>query len=244
MQILSFDTSASDLQIAALKDGKILLAKKLSPKANARQEAASQLMPAIETLLSELSWKKQEIDILVVGIGPGSFTGVRVAVITARSLGQALNLAVYPVSSLEALAFNLPRPCAIVLNAGAGSLYFAAYGKDLEKPEESQLSAPLCATAEELSDRIAQFEEVFLDESLPESLLTSKQKRLKLAPDINQASAAATLAFERLKQAKQLLSRDSLSKAYPWDNVLPLYLRSPSVTLKAKDGSSNKTTAS
>jgi tRNA threonylcarbamoyl adenosine modification protein YeaZ len=104
---LSFDTSTSEVHIALSIDGQIVCQEVLraNPEHGApRQEAATILMPTIDRLIKSQGWGKRDIDAIVVGSGPGSFTGIRTSVVTARALAQALCLPLISVSLLECLA--------------------------------------------------------------------------------------------------------------------------------------------
>ena len=111
MRLLSFDTSSRGLSVAIVEDGRVLAqldSEAAGPQVKAdRQEAVSLLMPTIDQLTRDLQLKKSEFDAVVVGIGPGGFTGVRVGVVTARTLGQALRLPVLGVNSLEVMAYEI-----------------------------------------------------------------------------------------------------------------------------------------
>ena len=68
-----------------------------------RQHAA-RLLPTIQMLLAQAELTLSDCDMIAVGIGPGSFIGVRTAVAVAKSLAYAVNIPVVPVSSLALLA--------------------------------------------------------------------------------------------------------------------------------------------
>lgn len=240
MQILSFDSSGFDVQIALMQDGKIVLEKTIAAAGGNRQEAASTLLPGVDAALKSLGWSKKDLDLLVVGIGPGSFTGVRVSVITARSVAQALGLGLIPISSLEAIASVSTRPASVLLPAGGGKYFLSAYDAD---EVCSLLLEPVCSGEAEVTSKLkelAKVERLLLAPELDEATLASGKTVVPYPDNLNFATASALLAWKRLNATNVKLKRESLSSAYPWDNVLPLYLRSPSVTLKA-NGSSNKT---
>ncbi len=65
---------------------------------------SAELLPIVDELLSSSGVSWNEIESIAVGVGPGTFTGLRIGVSTARALGQALGVPLRPVSSLEALA--------------------------------------------------------------------------------------------------------------------------------------------
>ncbi|MBU6452302.1 MAG: tRNA (adenosine(37)-N6)-threonylcarbamoyltransferase complex dimerization subunit type 1 TsaB [Cyanobacteria bacterium REEB67] len=141
MRLLSFDTSSRGLSVAILENGQILAEANFEgqagdrPKAD-RQEAVSLLLPTIDELTVKLGFRKTDYSAIVVGVGPGGFTGVRVAVVTARTLGQALELPVVGINSLEVAAFNIfeGRPaagtiCGVIKEASKTNLFFAAFQK-------------------------------------------------------------------------------------------------------------------
>ena len=241
MQILSFDSSGYVVQFAFMQDGQILLERNMAPSERNRQESASSLLPGIDAALKQLGWSKKELDLIVVGVGPGSFTGVRVSVITARSIGQALNLGVLPVSSLECLASAAPRPSCVILPAGSSKYFAAAYDSN---EFCSTLMEPFYGGAEEINSRLASLssvQNILLSPELDQNEFAKDKRKIAYPEGLNFASAALRLAHARLQARPDEFKRDSLCLAYPWDNVLPLYLRSPSVTLKA-NASSDKTT--
>ena len=101
--LLAFDTSSSVGSVAVGRDGAVLAQQELEQQ----RKHASALIPAISAVLSEAGIDKSELDGIVVGEGPGSFTGVRVAAATAKGMAHALELPLWPVSSLAATALSV-----------------------------------------------------------------------------------------------------------------------------------------
>ncbi|MBY6181167.1 tRNA (adenosine(37)-N6)-threonylcarbamoyltransferase complex dimerization subunit type 1 TsaB [Staphylococcus warneri] len=100
MKLLLIDTSNQPLSVA-LTDGNDVLAEITN---NSKKNHSVQLMPEIERLFKESSISKNDLDGIVVAEGPGSYTGLRIGVTTAKTLAYALNCKLYGVSSLKALA--------------------------------------------------------------------------------------------------------------------------------------------
>ena len=99
MKVLAFDTSSKALSLAVLED-KQLLAETII---NIKKNHSITLMPAIDFLMSSLDWTPKDLDRIVVAEGPGSYTGLRIAVATAKTLAHTLNIELVGMSSLLAL---------------------------------------------------------------------------------------------------------------------------------------------
>jgi tRNA threonylcarbamoyladenosine biosynthesis protein TsaB len=127
MRILAFDT-ATAATVVALADGEVALERRDDPPVGERPRHTSRLMPLIAELLEEAGWGWDQLDRLAVGVGPGTFTGLRIGVATARALAQARELELVGVSTLESLSLNAEASsiCA-VLDARRGEVFAAAW---------------------------------------------------------------------------------------------------------------------
>lgn len=103
MKILGIDTSTPIGSVALIDDEHIVAEHTL----NIVQAHSSRLMPAIDTVLKWGEITPHELDGCAVGIGPGSFTGIRIGVATAKSLCYAVDKPIVGVSTLETIAYNL-----------------------------------------------------------------------------------------------------------------------------------------
>ncbi len=103
MKILGIDTS-TPIGSVALIDAENIVAEHTL---NIVQAHSSRLMPAIDSVLKWGEVTPKDLDGCAVGIGPGSFTGVRIGVATAKSLCYAVDIPIVGVSTLEAIAYNL-----------------------------------------------------------------------------------------------------------------------------------------
>lgn len=104
MIYLLLDTSNKPMSLAVMQDNNILV----EHTTNIKRNHSVQLMPAIQKIIEEAGLNKKEIEAIVVAKGPGSYTGLRIGVTTAKTLAYALNTELYGVSSLKALAATLP----------------------------------------------------------------------------------------------------------------------------------------
>lgn len=101
-RLLAFDTSTSSLAVAVLEGGRLLAERNIYAERN----HSAFLVTAISDCLAEAGLAKGELSGIAVGVGPGSYTGTRIAVTTAKTLAWSLKLPVYGVSSLAALALG------------------------------------------------------------------------------------------------------------------------------------------
>jgi tRNA threonylcarbamoyladenosine biosynthesis protein TsaB len=110
MRILAFDTSTSATTTALFDpEAAIDLEQRHDPAPGARPGHASKLMGQVIALMQRASTSWGEIDRLAVGIGPGTFTGLRIGVATARALACARAIPLVGIPSLEALALGARR---------------------------------------------------------------------------------------------------------------------------------------
>ena len=99
MKVLAFDTSSRALSLAILEDKQVLAETIINIKKN----HSITLMPAIDFVMASLDWTPKDLDRIVVAEGPGSYTGLRIAVATAKTLAHTLNIELVGMSSLLAL---------------------------------------------------------------------------------------------------------------------------------------------
>jgi tRNA threonylcarbamoyladenosine biosynthesis protein TsaB len=101
MIYLAIDTATESCSAALWVDGKMY-----SRQASQARMHAELILPFIDELLEQAQISKADIDGLILGIGPGAFTGVRIAVAVAQGIALALNIKVVPVSNLQTLAYK------------------------------------------------------------------------------------------------------------------------------------------
>jgi tRNA threonylcarbamoyladenosine biosynthesis protein TsaB len=103
--ILAFDTATDRATSALVADGEVL---------GERVSRAATLLEDVDALLRQGSARADELDGVAVGVGPGSFTGVRIGIAAARGLALALDVAVAGVSTLDVLAAGAPGALPVI----------------------------------------------------------------------------------------------------------------------------------
>jgi tRNA threonylcarbamoyladenosine biosynthesis protein TsaB len=151
--ILGIDTATADVAVAVARGGEIVWEVREPPAEQGRPRHSEALLAAVERAV-EAAGGWRSIGTIGVGIGPGTFTGLRVGVATGRALAQARGLELAPVGSLAALARGIPgleeRPGLALIDARRDELFAGLYGVDDEPIWE-----PFVAPPEAIAERIA-----------------------------------------------------------------------------------------
>lgn len=132
--ILAFDTVSSSFSIALKKDNNIIEVNKENIKSHNEE-----LLPILNSFLEENKISLNEINCIVMGIGPGSFTAIRIAFSTIKTICYAKNIPIIGASSLETLYQNIVSYNGIklsMIDARKGSIYANIY-KDNNKIKEN-----------------------------------------------------------------------------------------------------------
>ncbi len=126
MYILALETSNQAMSVAVMNDHDLLGEITI----NRKQTHSQQLMPAIEQLMAASALTPEQLDRIVVADGPGSYTGIRIAVTTAKTLAYTLEKELVGISSLAVLAANVRRTDAIIvplMNARRNQVFAGGY---------------------------------------------------------------------------------------------------------------------
>ena len=130
MKVLSIDTSSKIASIAIIEDGRVLDEMHVLSE----EEHSQTLMPMIEKIFNDNNMDLDEIDLIGCSRGPGSFTGIRIGIATAKAFSDAKNIPLIGIDSLEALAYSVViekenNDCEILamINAKNDNVYAATY---------------------------------------------------------------------------------------------------------------------
>ncbi|QEH34164.1 tRNA threonylcarbamoyladenosine biosynthesis protein TsaB [Aquisphaera giovannonii] len=150
MNLLAVDTS-SDIAALALCTG---AGRRLVPETRAEpaRRHGRDLLPSIRALLQDGGIAPRDLDVVAVGLGPGSYTGLRIGLTAARMIAYAAGAAILGLDSLEAWARSAPAQAGrihVIADAQRGDVYAAAWERDvadapLRKVMDSRLE-PLAA---------------------------------------------------------------------------------------------------
>lgn len=219
MNILAFDTVSSSFSIALKSDDSIIEINKENIKNH-----NSELIPILNDFLEENKLSLDNIDCIVLGIGPGSFTSIRIAFATIKSICYAKNIKIIGVSSLESLYQNIKSFDGLklaLIEARKGSVYTNIYRDDKKIKENLDL------TYNELIDLIDSI-------SNENEIITlcgdgfSKNKEIFLESLKNYKINDLDNSFNIIKASNSIILSESRFKAGDFDNIFslsPLYLR-------------------
>ena len=139
MICLFFDTSSDLLKVSLIKDNKIIFDKELHTK----NDHSSYLVPTIDEAFKINNIDFKELDEIIVGNGPGSFTGTRISIAVAKTYAFSFNIPVYMISSLEELIYDndgydfyVP-----IIEEKKENLYFSIFDKDKKRVMDDTYSS-------------------------------------------------------------------------------------------------------
>lgn len=241
MTILAFDTATPSTSVAlALGDGRTL-SRRHDPQPGERPGHQELLLGFVVALLEEGGVGFADVDRIAVGVGPGTFTGLRIGVATARALSAAHDTPLVPVSTLHALAAAAAAettganaadppaatagPLLAVLDARRGEAFVAAWERaNASDPRATPLLAPAPLSPEALTAAVAE---------LPAAPLAVGDGALRFREQLEAAGATVPAdgsplhRVEAVAHARLGAALDPVAR----DEVVPAYLRLPDAEL-------------
>jgi len=227
MKILGIDTATPILALGIVDDEKVLSEIRF----NAGQTHAQLLLPSIEKVLKDADLELEDLNGIALSIGPGSFTGLRIGLATAKGLCFASGKPLLTVPTLDGLVYfnrTLPYPLVPVLDAKKNEVYSAVYNS--REGVLERISDYWVLSAEKLVAKIPE-EVIFLGLGLEvfqdrlKELCGEKAHFLAGERNLPSGSSIAFLGLEKFRRSEF----EDLEKAEP------LYLRSSEAELKFKN---------
>lgn len=235
LRVLALDTSSPRGSVALLEGGEVRGEIRLA----AEISHSERLLRSIEFVLESCLRKLDEIELVAVGIGPGSFTGIRIGVATALGLAQTLERPLAGVSGLDALGTalgrvageiaNAPRKSAciaigIVMDAGRGQVYYSGYGASARRIR--RVGRPILCDPSELARTLGRRRVLLAGDGA---------ERYARELGIGRSSPRRLVAVDPFLAAE--IGRVALSRPASWRQgaeleAEPLYIRLPDALVK------------
>ncbi len=217
--VIGFDTATDDTAVAAMRDGELLFSRAVERGDDERPLHATRLLAEIEEAADAAGgWKS--VGRIAVGVGPGSFTGLRIGIATAKGLAQGLGIELVSVGTLAALARGATADATdqqvlAVLDARRAEVFGGLYNSDGEPVWE-----PFVAGPGEVAERMA---------ALPEPPLAVGSGALRFRDELQEGGAAILPEGDPSHRiaAREVCAIGALTAAQGSKDITPIYLRPP-----------------
>ena len=219
MKILAIEASARACS-AAYIENEILKAEQFVNGAMTHSET---LMPMVENVIRDAGAKPQDLEMIAITFGPGSFTGLRIGAATAKGLAFGLKIPVMMVSTLEALAYNAVNYDGYIvpmMDARRSQVYTAVYHSEngslcCDLQPEAMSPKALCEWLLQvdkkvmiLGDAVPLYEKMF-KEQLGERALAAPAHMRQL-----RAATVGALALQKIQEGEKPVVSDAVSIEY------------------------------
>ncbi|MBW1667468.1 MAG: tRNA (adenosine(37)-N6)-threonylcarbamoyltransferase complex dimerization subunit type 1 TsaB [Deltaproteobacteria bacterium] len=222
--ILAINTSTTQFSIAILEDDGAILAEEIIFSGS---KSFYSFMPALKELFSYSRVETAQLNAVAVSIGPGSFTGLRVGLSAAKGMCRALGIPIVGVSSLEAMAVQVPfsgYPVCPLISSRKGELFAALFKWSATQNRMMRITEDKCFRLKELGSLI-HGETVFIGndfEGQAEAIMNLYDQNALLAPSFMWTLKASAVG--------ELGIREALERGYDnLDELVPAYLRAPDI---------------
>jgi tRNA threonylcarbamoyladenosine biosynthesis protein TsaB len=222
VKVLSIDTATPAASVALAEDRRVVA----TALRDDRRGHSSFLVSAIDFCFDQAGWVPGDIDAIVVDVGPGLYTGIRVGLATAQGLAGAVGVPIVPAVSLDAIAYRAAtghRHIVAVVDVRRGEFAVGAYqpvpgGVVKDSPPEVMTPEELRAMLQSDPQDVLLVGDV---PALPDGLLRGLHR-------VREARPRYPLAEVLIEVAAGVLDKDEAP--HP-DEIRPLYLREPDVNL-------------
>ncbi|GAA0700907.1 tRNA (adenosine(37)-N6)-threonylcarbamoyltransferase complex dimerization subunit type 1 TsaB [Paraclostridium ghonii] len=203
MRILGIDTSTNSTSVCIIEDDKLICEYTV----NTKKTHSQKLMVMIESMVKESDLNIKDIDAIAICIGPGSFTGLRISMATAKAIAQVRNLPIIAVNSIESLAFNMnlcDKIICPILDAQRNQVYTGKY--IFENGEFKIIEDVKVVTIDELIDELSKTNKEFIIVGEATNLYKEKLDNLKntyiasVSKNVSKASSLCDIAYMKFKK--------------------------------------------
>ena len=219
MKILGIDTSTMAANVAVIEDDKLICEYTI----NTKKTHSQKLMPMIENMLNLSDISIKDIEAIAICVGPGSFTGLRIGMATAKAMSHVNNIPIVGVNSLEVLATNMDlcnRKICSILDAQRNQVYTGKYIiengelKELEEISINPIDDLLKELEESLDNWVILGEATYKYKDKIESI--SNIEIPSSANNITKASSLCNVA------RKKIIENKDIHNCY---DINPMYIR-------------------
>ncbi len=219
MRLVAIDTSSPLGSVALFEQGE-LVAEDVRPVATGHGES---LLPAIDALFERVGWTPDSVARWAVDIGPGSFTGLRIGLTTVKGVLLVTGAELVTVTSLDALAYGVPREDLVVslLAAGKGEIFIQAKRRrEVLVPPSYLRAGDVARAVQELTPGANVVVAGEVAKQIDWSSMAQRPLELRVDPphDYPRASAVGLIALAG-------------SPVPDVDALEPLYIRPPDITM-------------
>ena len=217
--ILGIDTSTAHLSVAVTAGDEVLGERLVEPDSTGRPRHAREVLGAVEEVLAGVGgWAA--ISRIAVGTGPGTFTGLRIGIATARGLAQSRGIGISGVSSLRALASgsDSAAPVLAVLDAKRSEVFAALYDGS------SEIWEPAVHRPEDLAERVR-------EQAVTLTAVGDGAVRFRGEMEASGAQIPPDDAGVHRVRARHVCLLASEAGAGPLADIKPTYLRRPDAEL-------------
>lgn len=227
MKILSIDTSSNICGVSILEDTNLIC--KLDNDTG--RTHSENLMPMIQSAFEKTNLKLKDMDLIVCDIGPGSFTGIRIGVATAKAFHDSLDIPCVGINSLEALSYNLidmhENECVFsMIDCKNDNCYFALFQKKngifetLIEPQADTVSSALAILKSYYEDTLENAYLTFIGDG-------SEVYKNNINEVFEQAKFADRNKNKLDSYSLALAGLYKYNSGIELEEVLPLYLKKP-----------------
>lgn len=251
MIVLGIDTATPSTSVALLSRGHPTLEARDDPPPGERPRHCTHLLPLISDLLERAALSWGSLERIAVGIGPGTFTGLRIGIASARAIAQALGAELVGVPTLAALAqsaFDAPEGalppdgpapgvCLAVLDARRGEAFAAAYVSESDPPRARKL-APAGTFTPDALQRYGEELAALAERSAQGAPIAVGDGALRFRAQLELSGMrvhgeGSPLHLVKAASICELATRAEVEAR---DEVLPLYVRRPDAEIALEAG--------